>query len=496
MKKIILACCAAALLLAAPAGAAQTKPNVVVVMTDDQRHDEMWAMPLTRKLIGDQGTTFRNSLSTYPLCCPSRSTFLTGQYMHNHGVRDNSPPDGGFDALDFSNALGVWMQSAGYRTAHIGKMLNGYGVRYDVANPQTLINFAPTPPGWNDWFATIDPTTYQVFETIVQDNGLIHPLGLLKHSTDGIADRAVKDVKAWAPSDQPFFLSLAPSAPHGEVIDPDGGPRASARNDGLFAGLPFKPDPSFDEADVSDKPSLIRQFKRFTPDEKGKIAQRGRDRLEALQDVDDLVARLVAALDRAGELDNTIIIYTSDNGFFSGEHRFFSEKVAPYEPSVRVPLLIRGPGFPAAARRNQLVANIDLAPTIVTLAGATAGRAMDGESLLPYAAKPRHRRHRSIGIEASMPAPSGLLAIYARRYAGINIFYDGVRTQRYKYVEYYKDVTGKPAHEEELYDLQTDPHELHSLHADPKHLALKARLKTELDALRDCKARACVRRYR
>lgn len=501
-KILVGTACAAALMFAVPAtaqtesNAAPTPPNVVVIMTDDQRADEMWAMPLTRMLLGERGTTFTNSFATYPLCCPSRTTLLTGQYMHNHGVRHNSPPDGGFDAHDFSNSLGVWLQKADYRTAHIGKMLNGYGVRYNADDPSALLDVAPTPPGYDDWFATIDPTSYQMYETVVQDNGVIRPLGVNQHSTDGIADRAIDDIHKWAPSDRPFFLSVQPVAPHSEAQDPDGGPRASTRNEGRFADHPFTPDPSFDEADVSDKPSLIRQFPRFTEEEKETIAQRERDRLEALQDVDELVARVVAALERTGELDNTVIVFTSDNGWFNGEHRGFSEKVAHYEPSSRVPLIIRGPGFPAGVTRSQMVANIDLAPTIVALSGAQPQLAMDGESLLPYAADPRHRQGRAIALEASFPEVSGFLAIYGKRYAGINIFYEGVRTERYKYIEWYKDVDGKPAHEEELYDLKNDPHELESLHADDRYANLKAKLKSELDALRTCKAQECVRTYR
>ncbi len=477
------------------AQAAQSRPNVVVVVTDDQRLDEMTYMPLTRQLIAGGGTTFTNAFATYPLCCPSRSTMLTGQYMHNHEVRHNSPPEGGFDAFDYSTALPVWLQRAGYRTAHIGKPLNGYGVRYDVS--PGLLNPVPTPPGYDDWYSLIDPSTYEMYGYAIQDNGVTRPGSATAtlYQTDAIADRAVTNIRKWAPDDKPFYMEVMPSAPHSELHNADGGPTPAPRYADTFANHPFTQSASYDEGDVSDKGSIINAFGRLSSDDGDVIADRERNRLAALQSVDEMVGRIVSAVSQAGELDNTVIMFMSDNGWFNGEHRWFSEKVDIFEESIHVPLMVRGPGFPAGRSRSQLTGNIDIAPTIAQLAGAKPMREMDGESLLPYAADPGYRRNRALGIEASFPAVSGLLAVYAKRYAGINVYYEGVRTRRYKYAEYYKSVEGKPVREEQLYDLKTDPNELRSLHADPAQAALKARLRTRLDALRRCKGEKCRASY-
>ena len=481
----------AALAGAAGAGAAQEKPNVIVVMTDDQRLWDMEAMPLTNRLVGEAGTTFENAFSTYPLCCPSRSTFLSGQYEHNHGVMDNDAPEGGYSKFDFSNALGVWLQAAGYRTAHIGKQLNEYGVATQPTQQQV-------PPGYDDWFATRDPTTYSMYNYVVQDNAIRRPYGELPadYQTDVLADRAVQDIREWAPGDRPFFIHLATSAVHWELYDAEKGPRAAPRHEGTFADHVFRPRGSYDEEDVSDKPSIVRHYERIDPELGRKIAEDNRARLKALQAVDEAVARVVQELEAAGELDRTLLVFTSDNGYLHGEHRFPSEKVVPYEESIRVPLLIRGPGFPRGATRRQLVGNVDLAPTIVELAGAAPGRVMDGESLLPFARSAGHRPARSIALEADFPEVSGTTSVVVPAYhQGVNVFYDGIRTSRYKYVHWFRDVEGEPANEEELYDLETDPFELQSLHASTGHAAVKAALRRELDALKDCAGETCRRTF-
>ncbi len=473
--------------LVSSASAAQQRPNVVLVVTDDQRTEEMQYMPLASSLLSDRGTTFSNFFCSYPLCAPSRASMLTGQYMHNHGNRTLSAPDGGYDQFDWSNHLGVWLQRAGYRTAHIGKPINGYGVRYVPTPDQLRIN--EVPKGYDDWFASLDPTTYEMYGTVYNDNGLLLPG--LDYQTDTIANRAVSDIRKWAPGDKPFFMQVSTSAPHSSLHDGDGGPQAAPRHEGSSAGMAFQPDPSFNEEDVSDKTSIVRQFRRFSPQEQDVIVQRQRDRVESLQAIDEMVGRIVATLKHTGELDNTVIMYVSDNGWYNGEHRWFSEKIDSFEPAISVPFVVRGPGFPAGATRTQLASNIDIAPTIVELAGATPGRTMDGESLLPFAAKKSYRHDRALNIEAAWPGTSGVTAIFRSRYNGVQVMYEGVRTRRYKYVEYYKDVHGMPAREEQLYDLRTDPHELNSLHKDPAHAGLKVRLRATLERLRKCKGDAC-----
>ena len=150
---------------AASTAPAQIRPNVVVIHTDDQDAASMAVMPRTRALVGGQGTTFVNSFASYPLCCPSRATFLTGQYAHNHGVLGNNLPKGGFEKLRGANTLAVWLRRSGYHTALVGKYLNNYGER----NPREI------PPGWSDWNGAVDPSTYQYYATTINRNGAWSP---------------------------------------------------------------------------------------------------------------------------------------------------------------------------------------------------------------------------------------------------------------------------------------------------------------------------------
>lgn len=491
MARALAVCVALTALVAAEAQAGQERPNVIVVMTDDQRLSDMEAMPLTNRLVGQAGTTFDNAIATYPLCCPSRSTFLSGQYEHNHGVLGNHYPEGGYAKFDFSNALGVWLQAAGYKTAHVGKQLNEYG---SALQPDQ----AAVPPGYDDWFATRDPTTYSMYNYVVQDNALRRPFGELPsdYQTDVLVERALQNIRNWAPDDAPFFMHFAPSAPHWELYDSEAGPRPAPRHEGAFADHEFHKAPSFNEQDISDKPSVIHHYAEIDSELEATIANDHRTRLASLLAIDEGVERIVGELEAAGELENTVIFFTSDNGYLHGEHRFPSEKVVPYEESIRVPLMVRGPGFPAGARRRQLIGNIDLAPTIVELAGAAATRKMDGESLLPFAKTPGHRQKRSLVLEADFHKVPLTFAPFVPEYhRETNVFYDAIRTNRYKYVHWFRDVNALEANEEELYDLHADPFEMNSLHESKRHAALMKALKQELKTFKSCKGQACQSSY-
>jgi arylsulfatase A-like enzyme len=353
-------------------------------------------------------------------------------------------------------------------------------------------------PGYDDWFATRDPTTYSMYNYVVQDNAIRRPYGELPadYQTDVLADRTIEDIRRWAPDDQPFFIHLAPSAVHWEFYDAEAGPRPAPRHAGAFADHVFRPRANYDEEDISDKPSIIRHYARISPELERKIVASNKVRLQALLAVDEAVERIVRELEAAGELDQTLLVFTSDNGYLHGEHRFPSEKVVPYEESLRVPLLIRGPGFPAGATRRQLIGNIDLAPTIVELAGATPGRVMDGESLLPFAKAADHRRTRSLGLESDFPPVTGTTgAVVPQYHQGVHVYYDGIRTTRFKYVQWFRDVDGNPTTEEELYDLESDPFELQSLHASSPHAGVKAALRRELESLKGCAGAECRRDF-
>ncbi len=416
-------------------------------------------MPKTLRLLGTDGTTFANAFASYPLCCPSRATFLTGQYSHNHKVEQNTPPLGGYGKLDNSNTLPLWLQSAGYHTAHIGKYLNGYG-----RDDQTEV-----PAGWSDWQGLVDPSTYYMYGYTVNDNGTLTAYGHAEsdYQTDVLGNRAVDVIRERADEDSPFFLSIAPLAPHAEQpwLQP---PRPAPRHRGLFADEPLPRPPSFDEEDVSDKPSFVRNKARLSDEQEQRISSSYRARLETLLAVDDLVERVVQTLADTGELTNTVVFYTSDNGFFHGEHRVSTEKYWAYEESVRAPLLVRGGAFPAGATTQALVTNVDLAATIVDLAGAPTGRVLDGRSLLPLA-REGGGEERAVLLETrSISGP----------------WYQAVRTAGHLYVEYSNG-------ERELYDMRRDPHQLTSLHADPAHDGTEAALKSRLDELRLCSGSRC-----
>jgi arylsulfatase A-like enzyme len=443
--------------------AQQASPNVVVIMTDDQTVESVRVMTNVKRLLRDRGATFASSFATFSLCCPSRATFLTGQYAHNHGVLGNAPPEGGYAKLDHTNTLPVWLQDAGYYTAHLGKYLNGYG----RSDPREI------PPGYDEWRGSVDPTTYRFYGYTLNENGRLVTYERA-YQADVYARKAVRIIQRRAPLARPFFLSVAFLAPHSggprEPGDPVGQatpvPAPRHRND--FAAAPLPRPPGFNERDVSDKPVGIRSRPRLTPARIRKIRENYQQRLESLLAVDEAVARIVAALRRAGELDETLIVFTSDNGFFHGEHRVPSGKVLLYEPSIRVPLIMRGPGIPAGLRLTQRVGNIDLAPTIVDAAGAAAGRVLDGRSLLPLFANPQLTLGRDLLIERG--PGSGTFA--------------AVRAPRYLYAEYGNG-------ERELYDLRRDPYELKSRHADPAYAAVRADLAVRLDRLRTCSGVTC-----
>jgi arylsulfatase A-like enzyme len=450
------------LLLIAPAPAAAATPNVVVIETDDQTVADLSAMPETRTLIGAAGVTFTRSFVSLSECCPSRATFLTGQYAHNHGVLSNGAPWGGFERLRGTETLPVWLQRAGYTTGLVGKYLNGYGNgdRYLV------------PPGWTDFEGLLGAYTYRFYDFTMNVNGALETTQA-DYQTDAITERAVKFLER--SSDRPFFLWTTYVAPHTggpvELDDPVGYKSTvpAPRHYAAFAGTPLPRPPSFNEVDVSDKPPLIRTRPRLARWQIGAITETRRQRLASLLAVDEGVERIMETLQDTGALADTVVIFTSDNGWMAGEHRVPSGKMLAYEPSIRVPLLMRGPGIPAGSRRNDLVWNGDLAPTILALAGARPAFALDGRSLL---APPDP--HRAILLEG--PA--------APRTLGLPRF-TGLRTHRYKYVEHLRGAR-------ELYDLRRDPYELANLVRLPRMAGVKARLHRRLVRLRGCAGASCL----
>jgi len=454
-------------LLAAQIGssaAAPAKPNIVVVMTDDQTVESLRVMANVNTLLARQGTTFANSFASFPLCCPSRATFITGQYGHNHTIMGNAAPAGGYDKLapSHSNSLPAWLQRAGYHTVHVGKYLNGYG----RARPTEV------PAGWTEWYGSTDPSTYRFYNYTLNENGRLvtYGTGAANYQADVYNRKSVELIRRLAPGPKPFFLSVAFLAPHsGGPRDSDdppnlGTPSPAPRHRNAFANQPLPTPPSLNEADVSDKPAAIRNRPLLSTARLNAIRENYQQRLESLLAVDEAVRDILSTLDSTGVLGRTYVIFTSDNGFFHGEHRVASGKVLVYEPSVRVPLIVRGPGIPRGVTRTNLAANVDLAATILDAAGARAARRLDGRSLLPFARDARRRSGRDILLETTT--------------------YSAIRTPRHVFVQH---STG----EQELYDLVADPHQLTSLHADARLTPLKNQLAARLAKLRSCAGDAC-----
>jgi arylsulfatase A-like enzyme len=434
------------------AAAADPRPNIVMVMTDDQAAVDQRYMPQTTRLIGGTGTTFANAFATEPLCCPSRVSILTGQYSHNHGVLSNLPPLGSSTAFTGrDNTLPVWLDEAGYRTGFVGKYLNG---------PLPL---APEP-GWDHW---VSPTGSEASETRMYDYDLSVDGQVVRFGStpdDYKTDVLTRYAQAFLsqPSAEPFALFLWDSAPHDANL-PSGSadPPPAVRHEGMFRKLRFQRSPSYNEQDISDKATWNRSGRMRRQKRRNQDLKR-RSRLESLQAVDEQVASLVSTLAATGELANTIFIFTSDNGYMYGEHRLGS-KSRPYEESVRVPLLIRGPGFPHASARDDLVALHDLVPTIVRQANATPRRTLDGRDLLGP------DRRRSILLECLACTEGGAPEGGWRM----------LRTRTQAFISYSDNQV-------ESYDLRRDPWQMDA-GLDPR----SARLAERVSAVAACAGSSC-----
>jgi N-acetylglucosamine-6-sulfatase len=457
--------------------AKQKRLNVILIDTDDQNVADMFVMRNTLNLLGARGTTFRNSFVSYPLCCPSRATHITGQYAHNHGVASDQQ----YGLLDNTNTLAVWLRQAKYRTAMVGKYLNGYG----------LINRREIPPGWTQWFALTAGTDQKRYRYNLNENGKLqyYKNGARNYVTDVLSSKVNELLKAWAISPKPFFIYFNPTAPHGERAVPftsSRDPQPAPRHLGLFGDITNPRPPNFNEADVSDKPKVIRDMPQLSDALLADLDRRYRGRLESLLGVDDQVKKIVGLIRKYGDSRKTVFIFTSDNGLEMGSHRIMFKNFL-YDEGERVPLIISGPGFPEGVVRDQPVANIDLAPTIVSLTGARAGRVMDGIPLQPLANDPSVAANRDLLFEAlDLGSPE-----LGRSY--------GIRRGDWVYNEYTNGSTAVLSDHAELYDMRRDPFQLNNLLYDPPgpvspapgDVALAAQLGARLGQLRTCSGASC-----
>jgi N-acetylglucosamine-6-sulfatase len=486
-----------------------SRPNIVVIMSDDMREDELRWMPNVQHLIVDRGVHFVNSFAPYPLCCPSRASFLTGQYTQNHGVWTNGPPYG-FRALHDKDTVATRLAAAGYRTAFLGKYLNGYGSGR-IPGTKHRHSYHYVPPGWSDWRGSTNRIygegtpeaggTYSYFATALNDNGVLHANKGV-YQTRLLGGEAEDMVDELARSTRPFFLWASFVAPHdGGPPEPDdprvtsgdgttsriGSPARPREVKGIFDRLITRPTDAVPERDMSDKPEYLRGLPPLDSSGKSALVTLARQRAEALYVLDQEVGRIVRALEAVGELDNTLLVFTSDNGYMLGEHRVLKSKRLPYEPSIRVPTVMAGPGIPKGVVRRDPIMNIDFEPTFLDLAGAPPDRTDDGMSLLEVARDGDRGWTRPVFTETGpLELPGGSkppLEVHPGGPSALR-FTQGVRTARYLYVEH---ATG----ERELYDLRRDPSELDSVVTVPAYRQVVGQLARVLEEMRMCRAASC-----
>lgn len=447
----------------APAGPAPppVRPNIVFILLDDLDNESLRALPKVRRLVEEQGAVFRQSFASVPLCAPSRASILTGRYAHNHGVLGNVGAAAGFERFQQERlavaSLAPWLKAAGYRTLLAGKYLNHYPAG---EKPEYI------PPGWDDWHAILEDRPAGNVGYAMNENGrLTSPA---EYQTEKLA-AVVGDFVRVQAGKAPFFVYLAPGPPH---MPAEPSPRQAT----LFEGERAPRTPAFDEQDLSDKPAWLRRADPLNSGDTRRIDRFYRRRLQTLAAVDEMVEGLGQVLQQAGQLEHTWIFFASDNGFLQGQHRFVQGKNAPYEESIRVPLLVRGPGLPAGRVLDHLVSQIDYAPTWLELAGVPVPASVDGRSLLPLLGP------------AAPPAPADwrtdlLVEHWETGDPMVIPDFFLLRQQQRVYVEY---VTG----EIEWYDLSADPDQLQSRHAqlpDEERQRLSERLKL----LKNCRGPGC-----
>ncbi|MFC1936870.1 sulfatase, partial [Chloroflexota bacterium] len=400
-------------------------------------------MPNLKTEMFEPGLSFENFVVTTPVCCPSRSTFLRGQYVHNHKVYMNVAPAGSFEAFNLqgheASTVGTWLQAAGYETALMGKYLN----RYPFSDDKEYV-----PPGWSEWYVPAKGKPYTSFNYTLNENGVLveYYSKPEDYITDVLGDKAIDFIQRSAETDAPFFLFLSIYAPHEPAIP-------APRHAELFPELQAPRTPGFDEENMDDKPIYMQQDPQLSEGDIARIDELYRLRLQSMQAVDEMLPELVAALEASGQLENTYIIFTSDNGFHMGQHRQIIGKSNPYEEDIRVPFVVRGPGVSSGVTLTEYVgASIDWAPTVAELAGVTPPDYVDGRSLVPLFGENR-------------PDPGDWRQLVLIEFFGhkseegkqVKPFYLSIRTVDYVFIDY----PGSDFHE--LYDLENDPYQIESL---------------------------------
>lgn len=419
------------------------KPNFIHICADDARFDDVEVMPNLDALLRRKGVSFENHNCSFALCAPSRVSMLTGLTAHNHGVLLDKQPGGYSAYADMEdNALPVWLSASGYQVSHIGKFINGY----ELSDPFHI------PPGYADWHVIASEQSNYVDFTLSENGHVNDYFG--SYTTDVFFQKLLDFI---AGAQEPYAAFLWPNSVHWPAVP-------AAQDLGTFDKVKMRKRPDFNEEDVSDKPRYVRRRKLLDKRAIRHAQKRWRRRAECLQSFDRGIAALMSALTANGQIARTHILFTSDNGITDGEHRLPGEKNLLYEETARVPLYWVTPeGF--AGTRSQPLANIDATAAMIELAGATAGRVLDGTSLVPLLCDPEAEWQSA----SLMQCGQGF----------------GLCTDDYRYVVWSK--TG----EIELYDMTIDPYQLDNKAGLSEYAGVQAALAAALDSLRGCAGGTC-----
>ena len=461
MRRRDLLGAAAALTFGSPQAqpAIASRPNIVFIITDDQRWDSLGITghPVAKTphidRLAREGVLFENFFCATPLCSPSRASFLTGLYPHRHKAINNDKT--GLDVI--SHTLATFpriLRESGYESAYIGKWHMGMD--------------DSRRPGFDHWVSFKGQGVY--IDPVLNVNGA--SVQMTGYTTDILNQHAVEFLSK--KREKPFVLYVAHKAVHAPYIP-------APRHQEAYASYQYSP-PAVSKSDLAGKPALSRPVQRAdmlritgaTPEPVESRRGRGRDpqsivrdQLRCLASVDDGVGMIVDALQRTGELHNTMVIFTSDNGYLLGQHGVFNEKRFAWDDCVRVPFIVRYPALGKPGRRTQMVVNVDVAPALVELAGVTWSEEFDGESFLPILRDPSDPGRKAV-----------LTEYFEEKVVPLCPDWQAVRTTTHKFVRYPGN-----EHLNELYDLRSDPQEQNNLIRDSRVAGVLGHLRRELDAL-------------
>lgn len=450
------------------------QPNLLMITLDDAAWGDMVHMPRLQELFVEEGVTLRGALAPNPICVPARSSLMTGQHSHNHGTWNTTADAGhGLEALDEENTLAVWLQEAGYDTFFLGKYPNGY-------TDGTVV-----PPGWTGWRALVDPTTYNFVRPTVSMDGVEEKFET--YSTTLLSEQSDELLREPGRAEDPWYMWLNYVAPHHGGPDAPDDPAVLYPDDpdpvktttpedrdvDTFADLALTDTPNMFEDDVTDK-VLVRGTQRtVTEQRRAQLTEAHQQRIESLQSVDRALARTLETLEETGQLDDTYVVLTSDNGYTLGAHNL-EGKLWYFREMSSVPMYVRGPGLEPGTVSDAPVSNVDWAPTFAALAGARPTLEVDGVDVLPWIGSEADRR--VVPIEA-YPVKSGSKRLYR-----------GVVVGPWTYVQ------GRSG-QAEVYYRDVDRWELQNLAGDPRYSDQVEELKQLMRSTSTCAGDECPSAY-